>query len=622
MEEEPGVEKVNDEIQRWQRRIKQLKKYVEQHGNCSIPSKYEHNQGLANWVTKQRIRYNFLKQGKTSKLTDEQVTELEDIGLSWEAVEPNNVQTKANHVESNNKIEANNNVESNTNKTNVNNEIEIENNVTANNNVEATKIEASNNVEANKIETNAVEKEPNSIQPNDIQPKPNNDRDNKNTNPESLKLRELEDPQNLQEEPEPLKGSEPLKEAEPLKGPSKPWEPSKVHRSLWEKRIRELIDFREQTGHTRVPAQYSLNKPLGYWVNAMRTQYTYRQQGRKSRLSDEQVAELEKVGFVWKAKHLAPPNRTPKRTRTYDGLLGSELWTSRLADLKKYKDMKGNCRVPQLYQENRALATWVKNLRNQYRLRQEGQTTPLTDLRVTELEALGFEWKIGTGRKRDGLTDSEKWKKRVREMRDFHLLHGHCRIPQSDKSLAAWVANQRQQYRHRQIGKKSSLTDQRIADLTAVGFEWKVARGRASHALQDSWRVRYLELAQFRKEHGHCRVPKESNNLQVLYRWVLNQRYQYKLRKEGNRSTLTDDRVNSLEQIGFEWKIRGTFTLPSNEGATDPAFSSSPTSRFPLLPRNAGSLGNNYSPPIPSSPLGCPYCSKVITTDYDDGYWV
>ena len=38
-----------------------------------------------------------------------------------------------------------------------------------------------------------------------------------------------------------------------------------------------------------------------------------------------------------------------------------------------------------------------------------------------------------------------------------------------------------------------------------------------------------------------------------MSRWVKRQRYQYKLRKDGERSTLTAEREKALEDIGFIW---------------------------------------------------------------------
>jgi hypothetical protein len=67
------------------------------------------------------------------------------------------------------------------------------------------------------------------------------------------------------------------------------------------------------------------------------------------------------------------------------------------------------------------------------------------------------------------------------------------------------------------------------------------------------WMEKYEDLCAFRKCNGHCHVPHTYQDNPPLAQWVKRQRYQYKLKMEGKRSTLTDDRVKTLDQIGFIW---------------------------------------------------------------------
>ena len=67
------------------------------------------------------------------------------------------------------------------------------------------------------------------------------------------------------------------------------------------------------------------------------------------------------------------------------------------------------------------------------------------------------------------------------------------------------------------------------------------------------WRKQFQELLAFKKEMGHCLVPHSYSKNPTLSRWVKRQRYQYKLRKNGERSTLTAEREKALEDIGFIW---------------------------------------------------------------------
>ena len=74
---------------------------------------------------------------------------------------------------------------------------------------------------------------------------------------------------------------------------------------------------------------------------------------------------------------------------------------------------------------------------------------------------------------------------------------------------------------------------------------------RAFH--EKKWDERLLELREFRREHGHSLVPHTYPPNPQLARWVKRQRRQYKLRKEGKASTMTSDREELLESLGFVW---------------------------------------------------------------------
>jgi hypothetical protein len=69
-----------------------------------------------------------------------------------------------------------------------------------------------------------------------------------------------------------------------------------------------------------------------------------------------------------------------------------------------------------------------------------------------------------------------------------------------------------------------------------------------------TWEDRLSELADYRKIHEHCNVPKRYSENAKLSTWVGRQRYQYKLQQEGKRSQMTLHRVQELERLGIEWK--------------------------------------------------------------------
>lgn len=70
---------------------------------------------------------------------------------------------------------------------------------------------------------------------------------------------------------------------------------------------------------------------------------------------------------------------------------------------------------------------------------------------------------------------------------------------------------------------------------------------------QEQWDARYEQLLTFKKTCGHCCVPHTFEENPTLSRWVKRQRYQYRLRQEEKDSSMTADRVQKLEEVGFVW---------------------------------------------------------------------
>lgn len=71
------------------------------------------------------------------------------------------------------------------------------------------------------------------------------------------------------------------------------------------------------------------------------------------------------------------------------------------------------------------------------------------------------------------------------------------------------------------------------------------------------WAEKFEELCQYREKTGHCLVPHTFSENLPLARWVKRQRYQYKLMKEEKPSTMTEERVIALDNIGFVWDSQG-----------------------------------------------------------------
>ena len=97
------------------------------------------------------------------------------------------------------------------------------------------------------------------------------------------------------------------------------------------------------------------------------------------------------------------------------------------------------------------------------------------------------------------------------------------------------------------------MSDDRIQKLESVGFQWSLSCGQSKNEGTDKWNAGFLELTKYKKTHGNCNVPTRDGRLGI---WVATQRTYYRLLKEGKSSHMSDDRIQKLESIGFQWSLR------------------------------------------------------------------
>jgi len=134
------------------------------------------------------------------------------------------------------------------------------------------------------------------------------------------------------------------------------WDP---HAAQWEEAFAELVKFHRKEGHCRVPFNLSVEGlNLGHWVGGQRQ--------HKDRLTDEQIARLDFLGFSW------DPH--------------AEKWQGAFAKLKKFHEREGHCLVPRsTLLDGLKLGRWVMKQRQNF-----GKLSPD---KLKSLNSLGFIWK-------------------------------------------------------------------------------------------------------------------------------------------------------------------------------------------------------------------------------------
>ena len=297
----------------------------------------------------------------------------------------------------------------------------------------------------------------------------------------------------------------------------------------WEERRKQLENYKNTVGDTNVPQHYKKNKQLGTWVDRQRSQYKLLKQGKSSStMTEERIRSLNELEFDWRYKKQGA-------------------WNERRKQLDNYKTAVGDTNVPWGYGKNKQLATWVKTQRGQYRLLKQGKSSSMTEERIRSLNELEFDWRYKKqGAKKHGKPVS--WDERWKQLANYKTAVGDTNVPQDyeeNKQLGIWVKTQRRQYSLLKQGKSSSMTEERIRSLNELEFNWQPV----------SWNERRTQLDNYKATVGDTNVPQDYEENKQLGIWVKTQRRQYSLLKQGKSSSMTEERIRSLNELEFNWQL-------------------------------------------------------------------
>ncbi len=278
---------------------------------------------------------------------------------------------------------------------------------------------------------------------------------------------------------------------------------SPVRQSTWPQRLEDLKRFKEEHGHCNVPSRYQPNPALGHWVASVRYEKKH------GTLAAEKVRRLDALAFCWERNTAI-----------------ATVWKQRVYDLKSFKKEHGHCNVPGHYPPNRSLGIWVSNLRSR---KKAGK---LAKEWIRCLEGLGFCWAL---RKRSVFRLD--WDVMLAALTAFKECHGHCNVPRTwpeNPQLRWWVT------KLRRMKRKGKLDRRQIAQLNRLGIVWEPAR-------KPRWSEMYAALAEYKRVHGDCNVPRDWSETPYLGLWTRKQRY------ARTADNLEQDRIEQLDKLGFVW---------------------------------------------------------------------
>ncbi len=269
----------------------------------------------------------------------------------------------------------------------------------------------------------------------------------------------------------------------------------------WNEGFDHLIRYKERVGDCLVPESFSDgNYDLGRWVGKQR------QTKKRGKLSDDRIAKLDQLGFIWDVNDFR--------------------WSTHFSALTEYKSRYGDCSVNPKYVVNGIeLGKWVNRQRSNRKLGR------MSADQIEKIDSLGFDW--------DPVTD-DPWDARYQALSEYHSIHGNCRVAQGQifngVSLGQWVSVLRQHY------KNSKLSSSHIEQLESLGFEWEIK--------DDLWVENYEALKDFKIKNGHCMVPKDYEvEGRKLGQWVMYQR------SSRGKSINSQDRMQKLRELGFIFDV-------------------------------------------------------------------
>ena len=317
--------------------------------------------------------------------------------------------------------------------------------------------------------------------------------------------------------------------------------------AYWRKHHTLLHQFLMQFGHCNVPEGYGKGthyEKLHQWCADQRTEYQKMCRrdsiSRPSTMTPNRVRILTSMGFVWGSY---------SNNNTFRGSISNNVsyssWDKWIEVLKEYKDKHGDVDVPLKYSGNQSLGMFVNRQRSEYRKYQAGKSTSMTPERIKDLNELGFTWTA-----RDAQTS---WDNRYAELREFHNVNGHANVPKiytKNPSLGYWVNEQRFQYRRMSKKKSTYLTAEKIRLLNKINFKWSL---RESNGSWDNW---IKELRDYKSQHGDVDVPLKYKHNPALGAFVNRQRTEWRKLQKGVQTSLSPERIASLDELSFKWTIR------------------------------------------------------------------
>jgi Helicase associated domain len=274
-------------------------------------------------------------------------------------------------------------------------------------------------------------------------------------------------------------------------------DPTDVRHGVWFLRYQQLLHYKMEEGHTRVPKRFVTNPSLGNWVNKQRQYYQNYQLGKTPcSLTEQRIELLNRIGFCWngvlKERSTEGSFNCFNRKLTClskNGTLETD-WAKKFEQLCSFINAthdninaaNANIRKVDRVPRHSQLGRWLHQQRLNYRryvTRSSTSSYNNFSEKFDALEAIDSYWYLGRR--------EYQWEYRFRQLQEYKQVHGDCCVPisyEENKQLGQWVSNQRKNFGRFTENKSSSLSDEKVCRLKEIGFafnRWEYEFGRKLH---------------------------------------------------------------------------------------------------------------------------------------------
>lgn len=337
--------------------------------------------------------------------------------------------------------------------------------------------------------------------------------------------------------------------------------------------VKRLEEFRDEYGDCDIPhrrGEYTTADGnsidmvrfvgMGQWCNQVRNQIKiYQLSPKLSKLSRDQYLKLKGIGFCM---HPQRYKEVPLKKRVWDD--------KKFKELEEFKEIHGHCIVPR--DPKTPLRYWLDKVRTAYTDMKEGRPSTLTDEQISRLINLGFVLK--------SKVSQVSFDDYVNQWKAFKAQNSSGnKDPPSTSALGIWIARMRRKYKDYQKGLKTTISDAQVTRLDEIGFQWKSQHTHLNHQNKKrqppkTFEQRFAELVEYKQKHGNLYVRKSYPGLgqsifiltlQVLFvtnllieplylsyltgQWVQAARRNTRKHLRGEKTTLTDEKINRLREV-------------------------------------------------------------------------